>query len=51
MRFVVELSKQGTPKAYGIYSGGQSGNPGSSHYDDLIDTWAKGELKPLLYFG
>jgi penicillin amidase len=48
-RFIVELSKKGAPKAYGIYPGGQSGNPGSSHYDDLIDTWAKGELKPLLY--
>ena len=48
-RFIVELSNKGTPKAYGIYPGGQSGNPGSSHYDDLIDTWAKGELKPLLY--
>jgi penicillin amidase len=48
-RFIVELSKKGTPKAFGIYPGGQSGNPGSAHYDDLIDTWAKGELKPLLY--
>ena len=48
-RLVVELSKQGKPKGYGIYPGGQSGNPGSSHYDDLIDTWAKGELKPLLF--
>jgi penicillin amidase len=48
-RLIVELSKEGKPKAYGVYPGGQSGNPGSSHYDDLIDTWAKGELKPLLY--
>jgi penicillin amidase len=48
-RLVVELSKIGTPKGYGVYPGGQSGNPGSNHYDDLIDTWAKGELKPLLY--
>ena len=48
-RFIVELSKTGNPKGFGIYPGGQSGNPGSSHYDDLIDTWAKGELKPLLY--
>jgi penicillin G amidase len=48
-RFIVELSKTGNPKAYGIYPGGQSGNPGSVHYDDLIDTWAKGELRPLLF--
>ncbi len=48
-RMVVELSKEGKPKAYGVYPGGQSGNPGSAHYDDLIDTWAKGELRSLLY--
>ncbi len=48
-RFIVELSKTGNPKAFGVYPGGQSGNPGSVHYDDLIDTWAKGELRPLLY--
>ncbi|MFY9160343.1 penicillin acylase family protein [Aquirufa ecclesiirivi] len=48
-RLVVELSKSGNPDAYGVYPGGQSGNPGSTHYDDLIDTWAKGELRPLLF--
>lgn len=48
-RLVVELSKNGKPKGFGIYPGGQSGNPGSAHYDDLIDVWAKGELKPLLF--
>lgn len=48
-RLVVELSKTGKPKGYGIYPGGQSGNPASKHYDDLVDVWAKGELKPLLF--
>ncbi len=48
-RLVVELSKTGKPKGYGIYPGGQSGNPASTHYDDLVDVWAKGELKPLLF--
>jgi penicillin amidase len=48
-RMIVELSKEGRPRAHGVYPGGQSGNPGSAHYDDLIDTWAKGELRPLLY--
>ncbi len=48
-RLVVELSKSGKPKGYGIYPGGQSGNPASSHYDDLVDVWARGELKPLLF--
>lgn len=48
-RLVVELSKTGKPKGYGIYPGGQSGNPASKHYDDFVDVWAKGELKPLLF--
>lgn len=29
--------------AKGIYPGGQSGNPGSPYYDNMIDSWAKGE--------
>lgn len=49
MRLVVELPKNGKPKAYGIYPGGQSGNPGNPHYEDLIDPYLRGELKPLLY--
>ena len=33
-----------TPKteAYGIYPGGQSGNPGSRFYDDAVGNWAAG---------
>ena len=34
-------------KAYGVYPGGQSGNPGSAFYDNTIETWAKGEYYPL----
>lgn len=37
-RMVVELTDQ--VNAYGIYPGGQSGNPGSRYYDDAISTWA-----------
>jgi penicillin amidase len=44
---VVALGK--TPKAYGIYPGGQSGNPGSFYYDDFIKNWQKGELATLHY--
>lgn len=47
-RMVVELSNP--PQAYGIYPGGQSGNPGSPHYDDFVNDWAAGrkyELKRL----
>lgn len=37
-RMVVELTDQ--VNAYGIYPGGQSGNPGSPFYDDAINNWA-----------
>ena len=39
-RMIVDF---GDMKAYCLYPGGQSGNPGSKFYDDMIDTWAKGE--------
>jgi penicillin amidase len=38
---VVELGS--TIKAFGIYPGGQSGNPGSRFYDNFIPIWAKGD--------
>ena len=45
-RMVVEMS---TPiKAWGVYPGGQSGNPASSNYNSFIPNWATGnhfELK------
>ena len=44
-RMVVEMSNP--PTAYGIYPGGQSGNPGSKFYDSYIDTWAAGEYLTL----
>lgn len=34
-------------EAYGVYPGGQQGNPGSRFYDNFIDTWVKGEYYPL----
>jgi penicillin amidase len=34
-------------EAYGVYPGGQSGNPGSKYYDNFISTWAKGEYFTL----
>ena len=46
-RMVVALGDQ--PKAYGVYPGGQSGNPGSPHYLDLLETWRTGQLNELLY--
>jgi penicillin amidase len=35
-------------QAFGVYPGGQSGNPGSPFYSNFIDTWAKGTYYPLL---
>ncbi|MEZ0612462.1 penicillin acylase family protein [Fibrella sp. WM1] len=46
-RMVVEVGPE--PKAYGIYPGGQSGNPGSTHYDDMLPNWQTGQLRPLRY--
>jgi penicillin amidase len=46
-RMVVELGKM--PKGHGVFPGGQSGNPGSRFYDDMIDTWANGKLYDLFY--
>jgi penicillin G amidase len=34
--------------SYGIYPGGQSGNPGSRFYSNFIADWAKGKYYQLL---
>lgn len=46
-RMVVELGKM--PKGHGVFPGGQSGNPGSVFYDNMIDTWANGKLYDLFF--
>ncbi|MCH2046185.1 MAG: penicillin acylase family protein, partial [Saprospiraceae bacterium] len=46
-RMVVHLDK--VTEAYGIYPGGQSGNPGSKFYADMIKKWEKGDYHRLLY--
>jgi penicillin amidase len=46
-RMVVQLGPQ--VKGYGILPGGQSGNPGSFYYDDMLKTWQDGKLKELLF--
>lgn len=35
-------------EAYGVYPGGQNGDPGSRYYDNFVDTWAAGNYYPLL---
>lgn len=44
-RMVVSLTEE--TEAYGIYPGGQSGNPGSKYYDDFVQEWAKGSFYKL----
>jgi penicillin amidase len=44
-RMIVQLSAN--TEAYGIYPGGQSGNPGSPYYDNFIDNWSNGKYYPL----
>jgi penicillin amidase len=46
---IVQLGKDKSVKGYGVFPGGQSGNPGSPHYDDMVETWRKGELNSLLF--
>ena len=36
-------------RSVGTNAPGQSGQPGSRHYDDLLRLWAKGQYFPLLY--
>jgi penicillin amidase len=47
-RMVVELTPQG-PRASGIYPGGQSGNPGSYYFSNMVDRWAEGKPNPLWF--
>jgi len=46
-RMIVALGKD--VKAYGVFPGGESGNPGSHYYDDMVDTWSEGKLNELLF--
>ncbi len=47
-RMVVELGE--TPKAYGIYPGGQSGNFGNIGYDSFVKSWVQEKYYSLNYF-
>jgi penicillin G amidase len=44
-RMIVSLAPE--TEAYGVYPGGQNGNPGSKYYDNFIDSWANGKYYPL----
>ena len=44
-RMVISLTQK--TEAYGVYPGGQSGNPGSKYYDNFVDEWAAGKYYTL----
>ncbi|MFD2784983.1 penicillin acylase family protein [Hymenobacter rubripertinctus] len=46
-RMVVALGPQ--VRAYGIFPGGQSGNPASRYYDDMLESWRTGQLDELVF--
>lgn len=46
-RMVVQLGPE--VKGYGVFPGGESGNPGSFFYDDMFAAWRDGKLNELLY--
>lgn len=47
-RMVVSLEKTGV-RAWGVYPGGQSGNPGSPYYNNMLNTWATGNNYQLQF--
>ena len=44
-RMIVSLTEK--TEAYGVYPGGQNGNPGSRFYDNFIDQWVAGKYYAL----
>ncbi len=46
-RMVVQLGKE--IEAYGVYPGGQSGNPGSKYYANFLNQWVAGRYNKLLF--
>jgi penicillin amidase len=46
-RMVVQMGPQ--VKGYGVFPGGESGNPGSYFYEDMFNTWKDGNLNELLF--
>lgn len=46
-RMIVHLTDE--TEAYGVFPGGQSGNPGSKYYDNFIDTWSQGKYNTLWF--
>lgn len=47
-RMIVELGPE--LKAWGVYPGGASGNPGSPNYDSMVEAWRTGQLYELNFY-
>lgn len=47
-RMIVELGDE--VEAYGVYPGGQSGNPGSPFYKNMIKSWSNGQYNQLYLY-
>ncbi len=47
-RMIVELGPE--VKAWGVYPGGTSGNPGSPNYDEYLENWRTGEHYELNFY-
>jgi penicillin amidase len=46
-RMIVSLTRE--TEAFGVFPGGQSGNPGSKYYDDAVEKWAQGRYNRLWF--
>ncbi|HEY0071560.1 MAG TPA: penicillin acylase family protein, partial [Chloroflexia bacterium] len=46
-RMIVDLSNWSNSLA--VFATGQSGQPGSKHFSDMMPLWIRGEYNPLLY--
>lgn len=46
-RMIVHLTDK--IEAYGVYPGGQNGNPGSKYYSNFVDTWAAGKYYNIIF--
>lgn len=46
-RMVVELGPE--VHGYGVFPGGESGNPGSKYYDNFFASWKSGQLRKLIF--
>lgn len=48
-RMIVDFTN-GKPQCYGVYPGGQSGNPGSKGFTEYVEKWSKGEYYKLHFY-